>query len=113
MKKINVALICSLFLVAACERQAPAEKSYIMPEDLKDCKVIQIDGDGPFLYVVRCPNSTTSTRWEVPQGKSRATYTSVYIDGVEYTKVVKEPEAKKDNTIMVNGVEYQKVEKSK
>ena len=114
MKKLNLAIICSLFLVSGCNDALPPEPmNYVMPDDLKDCKVTKIDGNGPFLFVVRCPNSATSTQWVENHGKSSNTYTSVYIDGAEYVKATKEPEVKKANTITVNGIEYQKVEKVK
>lgn len=41
----------------------------VLPEELADCRFYQVDPGGmhPYLYITRCPNSTTSTTYR--QGK--------------------------------------------
>lgn len=80
----RVLLIASCLLIAACNPHSEdATVDFpVMPKELSDCKIYWISGKYRALYVVRCPNSTTSTTYR--QGKTSAT--TVVIDGVEYVK---------------------------
>lgn len=55
--------------------------TYILPQELKDCRTYHITGkDGSWMRVMRCPNSSTATTSKA--GKS--TLTTVVIDGIKY-----------------------------
>ena len=58
---------------------------YALPAGLQDCQVYRMTSgaNGSFLYVVRCPNSATSTTFR--SGKTNQT--AVVIDGVTYAPV--------------------------
>ena len=86
-------LLLSAILLTACEPQQPKEVTYIMPPELSDCKIYQIDSEhAPILYVVRCSGekpAETSVQWKVQSGKTSQTYHTILIDGVEYKAVEK------------------------
>lgn len=54
------------------------DKFTVLPEELKDCKIYEIVGTegGGRMTVMRCPNSSTTTK--VPSGKTSRT--AVVID---------------------------------
>jgi hypothetical protein len=56
----------------------------VLPPELADCKFFQLSGNSVTdkITVVRCPNSTTTTTYQV--GKTKKSV--VVIDGVEYVK---------------------------
>ena len=59
MKKLI--LIAVLFLAAGCDPTTKEiREDYQLPEGLKDCKVYKMESMSRDLFVVRCPNSTTS-----------------------------------------------------
>lgn len=65
-----------LALLSACTPTGREDTSYtVMPQGLRDCKVYTITNDsGGRLYVVRCPNSDTSTTYK--SGKVNKTVVS-------------------------------------
>ncbi len=77
IKKILIAI--SITALAACTPSYTDEtgKYTVLPEELKDCKIYEIyNGNGNRMNVMRCPNSTTTTK--VPSGKTSRT--AVVID---------------------------------
>ena len=82
---MKLILILGLALaLMACEPETKdIKQNYIVPEELSDCTfTLMKNTDGESMRVVRCPNSTISTSYNV--GKTRQT--TVVIDGVEYIK---------------------------
>lgn len=75
-----------------------------MPEHLKDCTFdrvgFQTKEGWDVIYVMRCPNSTTSTERRVPAGKTSYLQNIVVIDGVEYTPM------KGKKLMNLNGEDY-------
>jgi hypothetical protein len=82
MKKIILAIIFSMLL--SCGNGANTknvEGAYSIPEGLTGCAIFSMKSDGALpnhLYVVRCPNSYTSTTF--PVGKTQGTVAVVEID---------------------------------
>lgn len=60
MRKVAILLVA--LLVSACSPQY-SEKNYpVLPPELKDCRFFKVtSGDGLYITVVRCPNSSTAT----------------------------------------------------
>lgn len=58
MKKLI--LIAALALVGCNPNTKEISDNYELPEGLKDCQVYKMESMSRDLYVVRCPNSTTS-----------------------------------------------------
>ena len=85
---ITVAHINPL-IAAATESQATVALN--LTKGLEDCKLYSfIPGEHErSITIVRCPNSTVSTNQEVAEGKVTHVQTTITIDGVEYTRVVK------------------------
>ena len=87
---MKLLLIALMLVIAGCCSgcdidYSPKEYNYNghLPKDLADCKVYRINGpDAPNVLVVRCPNSSTTTRYQ----EGKATRTTVVIDGVEYVQ---------------------------
>lgn len=92
MKRYFAIFAASLALMA-CEPQQPKQVGYILPPELSDCKIYQIDSEqAPLLYVARCSGekpAETSVQWKVQSGKTSQTYHTILIDGVEYKAVEK------------------------
>jgi hypothetical protein len=88
MKKILV-LILNLGFLTGCNpppASAGLAKYPVKAVGFEDCTFGKMTA--PYeenLIVVRCPNSTTTTNYEVPSGNSRRTVKVVVIDGIEYT----------------------------
>ena len=78
-KRANIGLaLASVFAIVtvACTPSYKQLDYPVLPEELKDCKIFRINNSaGTFLYVVRCPNSSTSTTFH--SGKSTTTTTVV------------------------------------
>ena len=74
---------------AATESQATVGLN--LTKGLEDCKLYWFTPveDRRSITIVRCPNSTVSTNQEVTEGKITHVQTTITIDGVEYTPVVK------------------------
>jgi hypothetical protein len=65
-----------IFLAIACSPQHKELPEYSLPSELKDCKVFSIRDGGlgaKELYVVKCPNATTTTSWTRTCGKNCTT----------------------------------------
>ena len=99
MKKILISLILS-FLIVGCEpaqintstaaTESQATNALKLTKGLEDCKLFQFPlTKYDEISIVRCPNSTVTTNQKIQQGKTTYTQTTVTIDGVEYTPVVK------------------------
>lgn len=65
MKKIIIAI--GALLLAGCgdSYSKSLDSNYTLPSELSDCKIVKLVGSGMSrdLYVVRCPNSSTTTRY--------------------------------------------------
>ena len=79
-----ILLFCLFVTAASCSPEPSQETTvkYQLPEGLKDCKIHSVRSNGSLLgipthimYVVRCPNSATSTSYQ--QGKSSQNVTVV------------------------------------
>lgn len=82
MVRIFVCLLI-LTILAGCSASSSNNTShYQMPPEMKDCKVFRLEGDGlsKTLYVVKCPNSNTSTSWIERSGKNNHTTYSVSVE---------------------------------
>lgn len=64
MKK-GLLLFLAVIMLSGCEPESKdIGGNYTMPEGLEDCHVYRLDpGLGKILYVVRCPNSQTTTSY--------------------------------------------------
>lgn len=84
MKRTLLILAAMLALAGCNPGYQEVDDSYrVRPDHLKDCQITRLDGsNGGYIYVVRCPNSTTSTTYKV--GKSHQS--TVTIDGDTYVK---------------------------
>jgi hypothetical protein len=65
--KIIVTIVLSFLTslsYAANKNTVDVTSEFIMPDDMKDCKIYRMNSDGfgsVFLYVTRCPNGKTET----------------------------------------------------
>lgn len=89
MKKLLlVAAVASVALAGCSGSNTPQQLKTSFPLDkirgLEDCTFNRVDPGDVYsvITVVRCPNSTTSTTYQM--GKTTATV--VVIDGIEYVK---------------------------
>lgn len=74
------AIAIALVLVGCTPSSKDVSRNYAPPEELKDCSFHRLGNDnGGYITVVRCPNSSTTTK---TSGKNART--TVVIDGVEY-----------------------------
>lgn len=100
MRKIIISLSFLSILLTACGSEVNVKKPppegnaqpiqiENLPDRLRDCSFDRIETPGlyPYLYVTRCPNSTTSTTNTRTKASS---VTTVVIDGVEYEVTKKE-----------------------
>jgi len=83
--EILAALLAVALVLAGCGPRAPLNKTdeYILPEHLKDCSITLINSGMRELYVVRCPNSTVSTKYQ--EGKT--TKRVITVDGETYERI--------------------------
>lgn len=83
MAKVLIALLAGLALVG-CAPSAREKTFPLMPAELADCKVYEIDaGDGMAkVTTMRCPNSSTSANYR----SSKTGMVTVVIDGQTYTR---------------------------
>lgn len=76
-------LITILSVLSGCAANThESTNNFILPNELKDCRIYYLESGLSYLCITRCPNSITSTSFKV--GKSQST--SVTIDGVKYVK---------------------------
>lgn len=75
-------VLLSMLSLSACDPSAQNINYPVLPSELKDCTFHHLFNGSVSIYVTRCPNSTTSTKYA--SGKS--SQTAVVIDGVEYVK---------------------------
>ncbi|QIW86876.1 hypothetical protein AHP1_451 [Aeromonas phage Ahp1_CNU-2021] len=67
----NVIIALGALLLVGCDSYSKSlDSDYTLPPELSDCKIVKLVGSGMSkdLYVVRCPNSSTTTRYHC--GKS-------------------------------------------
>lgn len=85
---MNKLLVATVLLVTAtaCTPSYDTVHPAITPPELKDCQLVSWTptSTSPTLYVVRCPNSTTSVNWEQSNGKSTIKRSTITIDGQDY-----------------------------
>ena len=80
MKKILI--VAAVLALAGCDNRPLDQREYSkttlnnIPE-LADCVYIKIDD----IRIFRCPNSSTSATYTVPNGKQRKTVTTTVISG--------------------------------
>lgn len=81
MKKALLALV--VLLLVGCEPSTKEKTGdFILPPDLKDCRIYKLFDGSETITTMRCPNSSTSTEYIV--GKS--TRTSIVVDGETYVR---------------------------
>lgn len=58
-------LLLAVLLLSGCDAyNQDVTRKYIMPQGLNDCKVYSVRADGGgYITVVRCPNSSTTSRF--------------------------------------------------
>jgi hypothetical protein len=75
-----------MLALAGCDTQQAAKHTVDLKQvpGLEDCTYYMVDpgGTSPIMHVIRCPNSTTSTKYSV----GKTTVNTVVIDGVEYVR---------------------------
>lgn len=54
-------LLASLVLLSACSRQTEESNRFALPPELKHCTMYQMVDNLTVVYVVHCPNATTTT----------------------------------------------------
>lgn len=89
IKFVIVVMIVTLFLGCAKRESRAVTDAYILPEELRDCLVFQLESDLPSardVTVLRCPNSSTATTTTERTGKSTRTIRTVVVDGVTYVE---------------------------
>lgn len=97
MQKILI-VILSVFILVSCTRQTSETQEFILPEGLKDCRIFRMDnGQLTQVIVVRCPNSSTTVKYN-----GKHSWETITVDKPEITE---EPLSEK-STIVINGKEY-------
>jgi len=82
-----MAVIIAAFTLVACDGSYNNVQAKVTPPELADCHLIEWNPTGVReLYVVRCPNSTTTTNWTAGKHSNQHN-TTVVIDGQTYQKV--------------------------
>ncbi|HGH3630014.1 TPA: hypothetical protein ACJK7G_000358 [Acinetobacter baumannii] len=81
MKKALFAL--AVLFLAGCEPSTKEKTGdFILPPDLKDCRIYNLSDGSSTITTMRCPNSSTATQYRV--GKS--TRNSIVVDGETYVR---------------------------
>lgn len=84
--KFALLTVATMIALAGCNKNTyESSGKYLLPDELSDCKiyVLQADGIGETLNVVRCPNSQTAVNYQ----SGKITTNTVVIDGETYQKV--------------------------
>lgn len=70
-------IICVVLVLSACTPTArEATHNYKLPSELSDCKIFRLMNDsGDVMYVMRCPNSSTTTNYST--GKTSRSITLI------------------------------------
>lgn len=74
----NIFLCILILSFVGCDaKTVDMTSEYKLPPELNDCNFYYVRGGGSSkdLYVVRCPNSSTSTTWNEQQGKTTTSET--------------------------------------
>lgn len=82
MKKFKLlsVLLCSMIL-SGCDRyQQDITQYYVMPPELSACKIHEVSNGFKILYVVHCPNKTTTSA-TYQEGKN-TTSVAIVTDGM-------------------------------
>mgnify|MGYP000395051724 CR=1 FL=1 len=60
--KIFILIFTILFLSACTPTHKNKTNTFVLPEELADCKIFSLSNtNGTTIFVTRCPNSTTNT----------------------------------------------------
>lgn len=63
--KLKLLLISAMIVLAGCTPSAKQIFPEVLPDGLTDCKFYSItDSNGLTMRIVRCPNSSVSTKWK-------------------------------------------------
>lgn len=84
-KFVRILLVAAAVVLVGCSPSYESMSMPVLPDELKDCKFYYVSNGGPYMRVVRCPNSSTSTTYTSGNTKR----TDVVIDGVTYRPVEK------------------------
>lgn len=79
MKTLIIAL--GALLLFGCDSYSKSlDSDYTLPSELSDCKIVKLVGSGisTDLYVVRCPNSSTTARYHCGKNCERSVTTVEY-----------------------------------
>lgn len=78
----NIIMLGLVVLLTACENGSKnIDFSQSLPDGFKDCKVVYVyNKDGEGVYLARCPNSTTTVKYN----SGKTTRRVITVDGVEY-----------------------------
>lgn len=84
--------VSSIIGISACTPRPPQEVKYILPDELKDCKVLRIEAaSSPDIFAVVCPRNPNSevigTHYSRSTGKATQQVSTVVINGERYQKV--------------------------
>ena len=81
-----LAMLGVMILVSGCgQKTTEISGNYILPMELKDCKIFVLENGSSRMKVMRCPNSATSVTYT----SGKTTVANVVIEGVEYTPINK------------------------
>ncbi len=91
--------VSAIIAMSACTPRPPQEVKYILPDELKDCKVLRIEAaSSPDIFAVVCPrhpnNEVLGTYYSKSNGKSTQYISTVIINGERYQKIEKDGDEK-------------------
>ena len=90
---LSVAVISTLI---GCTPRPPQQIEYVLPEELKHCKVLRIESaSSPDIYTIVCPKVEKSCQeleiknstWQSSSGRTSQNRGAIMINGIEYKKV--------------------------
>lgn len=59
--KVLAVVLCGLMLVACSPNTKYATHNFVLPEELSHCKMYKMYDGYRYVFVMHCPNATTST----------------------------------------------------